>query len=201
MNAPRSGGRSPYLIEDIAVMLRRSRLGMPWRWRTELLLVLLLLAAWGRLSWTMRTYLWSAVVLGCGLLVLVLVPATRRYLLWRCWCLFTRHRLHRAFWEMRIHTRAGRLPQVTWIRPTLTGERAWIVLRAGMTFSDFENAADAIAVACGAFTVRMTVSARWSWLVTADILRRDLLAPGTIIPSLLDLARASWPELPAARQE
>ena len=66
------------------------------------------------MSWWLGSYSWSLAVLGGVVLVLVLVPWSRRFLLARFWCLFTRHRLQRVFWELRLHTRAGHLPWVLW---------------------------------------------------------------------------------------
>ena len=84
---------------------------------------------------------WPLPILGALALVLVVVPWSRRFLLARFWVLFTRHRLQRAFWELRLHTRAGRLPLIPWITATPVGARALVICRAGMTFEDFEDSA------------------------------------------------------------
>ena len=110
-------------------------------------------------------------ILAALVLVAALVPHPRRSLLLaRFWVLFTRHRLQRSFWELRLHTRAGRLPLVLWISSTPVGVRAWVLLRAGMTFEDFEESAAAFATACGAADCRVTASARSAWLA---VHRRD----------------------------
>jgi hypothetical protein len=105
----------------------------------------------------------------------------------RFWSLFTRHRLQRSFWELRLHTRAGILPPVIWISGTPVGTRAWVLLRAGMTFDDFEDSAPAFAVACNALDCRVTAPSRWSSLVCIDIIRRDALGPAVVRSPLADL--------------
>lgn len=201
----RSRSNSPYAVEQLAVNINRSRLGAWWRWRTELAVFLALagsfLAGWWRLG------SWLVPLLGLIALVLVtvLVPYSRRFLLARFWALFTRHRLQRSFWELRLHTRAGRLPLIPWITATPVGCRAWVVLRAGMTVEDFEDSAPAFATACGARDCRVTASARWSWLVFIDIMRRDVLGPARVIrnpfadlpaidPDEITDAAPAWPE-------
>jgi hypothetical protein len=200
-----SASRSPFPIDAITIKIHRSPCGIFWRGRTELAALLAVLAAWLRVSWWLGSYSWSLAVLGGVVLVLVLVPWSRRFLLARFWCTFTRHRLQRVFWELRLHTRAGHLPWVLRVRPTPVGVRAWVLLRAGMTFEDFEESADAIAAACGARDCRVTASARWSWLIAIDVIRRDALGPGHVVRSplaelpALDLdadAVPSWPDKP-----
>lgn len=122
-------------------------------------------------------------------------------LLTRFWVLFTRHRLQRCFWELRLHTRAGRLPLVPWITATPVGVSAWVLLRAGMTFADFEDSAPAFAVACGARDCRVTASDRWSHLLLIDVIRRDALGPARVVRSPLTALPAidpddlpAWPE-------
>jgi len=178
---PRSG--SPYAIEDLVVNLHRSRLGAFWRWRTELSVFLILASQFFYAWWRLGSWLFPLLLLVALVLVLALVPQTRRFLLARFWVLFARHRLQRSFWELRLHNRAGRLPLVPWISATPVGVRAWVLLRAGMTFEDFEDSAAAFAVACGARDCRVTASARWSWLIAIDVMRRDVLGPARVIRS------------------
>lgn len=178
---PRSG--SPYAIEDLVVNLHRSRLGAFWRWRTELAAFLALAGSFFYDWWRLGSWLTPLLFLIGLVLVLMLVPHSRRFLAARFWVLFTRHRLQRSFWELRLHTRAGRLPLVPWISTTPVGVRAWVLLRAGMTLEDFEDSAPAFAIACGARDCRVTASARWSWLLFIDVMRRDVLGPRRVIRS------------------
>jgi hypothetical protein len=195
----RSRSSSPYAVEQLAVNLNRSQLGAWWRWRTELALFLVV-SGWFSWGWRqLGSWLWPLVILAGTVLVLVLMPMSRRFLAGRFWALFTRHRLQRSFWELRLHSRAGRLPLIAWISPTPVGVRALVLLRAGMTFEDFEDSAAAFAVACGARDCRVTASARSSWLLRIDIIRRDVLGPARVIRSPLVIVPAAavapvWPE-------
>lgn len=197
----RSRSSSPYAVEQLAVNVNRSRFGTWWRWRTELALALVVSSGffwgWARLG----SWLWPLLIVAGTVLVLVLVPQSRRFVARRFWATFARHRLQRSFWELRLHTRAGRLPLIPWMAATPVGVRAWVLLRAGMTFEDFEDSAPAFAVACGARDCRVTASARWSWLLRVDIIRRDVLGPARVIrsplatiPAVSAPARPVWPE-------
>lgn len=194
----RSRSSSPYAVEQMAVSFSRSRLGAWWRWRTELSAFLLLAASFFCGWWRLGSWLWPLLILGGLALVLVLVPDSRRFLAARFWALFVRHRLQRSFWELRLHTRAGRLPLVPWITATPVGVRAWVLIRAGMTFEDFEDSAAAFAAACGARDCRVTAPSRWAWLVCIDIIRRDVLGPARMVRSpLAELPDVDPDDLPA----
>jgi hypothetical protein len=142
----------------------------------------------------------AAVTLGGAAALAAALPWSRRFLLGRFWCLVTRHRLQSVFWELRLHTRAYRLPLVLWIRPTPVGERAWVLLRAGLCADDCTKAIPEIASACLAREARVTGSRRFASLVKVDVIRRDLLAPGKVIPSRLPngpvAAAPDWLALP-----
>jgi hypothetical protein len=101
----------------------------------------------------------------------------------RAWCVISRHRLQRVFFETRMHTRSGRLSLILWIRPTQVGERAWVWCRAGICAEDLEAHTGEIAAACYARETRVAKSPRWAQLVTVDVVRRDTLAPRTVVPS------------------
>jgi hypothetical protein len=198
-SATPSRARTPYAVEELTVTLHRSALGACWRWRSELTFVLALAAVfcWLRfvLGWP---WVRPLVILGVVALVLAVVPWPRRFLAARFWVLFTRHRLQRAFWELRLHTRAGRLPLIAWITATPVGSRALVICRAGLCFEDFEANAAEFASACGAREARVTCSARWSWLIAIDIIRRDVLGPARVVRSpLADLPATDLDGLPA----
>jgi hypothetical protein len=196
----RSRSSSPYAVEQMAVSMHRSVLGAWWRWRSEFASFLLAAGSFGFGWWGSGSWLLPLLILGAVALVLAVVPRPRRSLLLaRFWVLFTRHRLQRSFWELRLHTRAGRLPLVLWISPTGVGVRAWVLLRAGMTFDDFEDSAAAFAAACGAMGCRVTASDRWAWLLSIDVIREDALGPVLIRSPLADLPdlgtdASAWPE-------
>jgi hypothetical protein len=176
---------SPYGIEALTVKLHRSRLGAYWRWRSELLIALVLAAAFCWLHAVLGRWTWPLVTFGSIALVLAAIPWSRRFLAARFWTLFTRHRLQRAFWELHLHTRAGRLPLIAWITATPVGSRALVICRAGLCFEDFEANAFEFASACGAREARVTSSPRWSWLIWIDVIRHDALGPARVVRSPL----------------
>jgi hypothetical protein len=197
MTAP-ARQRSPYVLDELTVKFHRSALGACWRWRTELLIVLVLVAVFCWLWLVLGSWLWPLAVLGGLVLVLAVVPWSRWFLVGRFWALFTRHRLQRAFWELHLNTRAGRLPLIAWITATPVGSRAVVICRAGLCFEDFEANASEFASACGAREARVTCSARWSWLIWIDVIRRDVLGPARVIRSpLADLPAIDPADLPA----
>ncbi len=182
--ADRSRSSSPYAVEQMAVTMHRSVFGAWWRWRTELLILAALAASFFYAWSVLGSWLVPLVLLVSVVLVAALVPHARRFVLARFWVLFTRHRLQRSFWELRLHTRAGRLSLIPLITATPVGSRAWVLLRAGMTFEDFEDSAPAFATACGALDCRVTAG-RWAWLLCIDVMRRDVLGPARVIRSPL----------------
>lgn len=117
---------------------------------------------------------------------LTALPATRRYLLARCWCVIDRHRLRLCLRQTKVRTMNmdGSLPLLLWARPTKTGERVWVWTRAGASGDDIEDAVDYIASACYARESRVTTNRRITTLVTIDIIRRDPLSKATIMSAL-----------------
>ena len=82
-----------------------------------------------------------------------------------------------------MHTRAGRLPLILWIRPTKVGERAHILCRAGICADDFDAYKAEIGAGCYAREARIIRNKKWSHFVTIDIIRHDPLTADVIIPS------------------
>jgi hypothetical protein len=171
----RNQRNNPYTFDDMFVTVHRSAAGVAWRWRTELAIIGAIAAAVWRLS-MLITLAWAGVVVGLVLAVLACLPWTRRFITRRFWCVLARHRVHRLCWETRMHTRAGRLPLVLWVRPTKVGERLHILCRAGICAEDFEAHIGELRAACFAREARVARNRRWSQLVTVDIIRRDTLS-------------------------
>jgi hypothetical protein len=164
-----------YVLDDLFVSVHRSPVGTAWRWRTELITLAVLTAAYCWL-WSQLTVIWAAVVLSAALGIVFTLPWSRRFTVRRFWCVLSRHRFHRMCFEGRLHTRAGRVPPVLWVRPTKVGERLFIWVRAGLAAEDFEQHTGELRTACYARDARVTRNASWSQLVTIDIIRRDTLA-------------------------
>jgi hypothetical protein len=187
---------NPYQLEELFVKFHRTPAGIAWRWRAELAIAALLTAVLWRLS-LLITLTWAGIVLAAALGVAAGVPHSRRFITRRFWCILARHRLHRLCYEARLHTRAGRLPLILWIRPTQVGERAWVLCRAGISAEDFADHTDQLRAACYARDARATRHRRWSHLVTIDIIRRDTLAAANTITSPLARLTAHYASHPA----
>ena len=187
---------TPYQLEELLVRFHRTPAGIAWRCRTELAITAAVAAVLWRLS-LLITLTWAAIVLAAALGLAASVPPSRRFITRRAWCVLARHRIHRLCWEARLHTRAGRLPLVLWIRPTQVGERAWVLCRAGISAEDFQDHIGELRAACYARDARVTRNRRWSHLVTLDIIRRDTLAASNIISSPLARLTAHYQHHPA----
>jgi hypothetical protein len=187
---------NPCQLDDLFVSFHRTPAGVAWRWRAELAIAVTLAAVLWRLS-LLITLTWAGIVVASALNLALIVPHSRRFLTRRAWCILARHRIHRLCYEARLHTRAGRLPLVLWIRPTQVGERAWVLCRAGISAEDFQDRAEQLRAACYARDARATRNRRWSHLVTIDIIRRDTLAASNTISSPLARLTAHYQHHPA----
>jgi hypothetical protein len=187
---PRNHRNNPYLLDDLASRLHRSAAGVIWRMRTELATVTTVTASFVALIHVIAI-VGSAVILATSMAVIMAIPHSRRFVIRRAWCVLSRHRMQRVFFETRMHTRSGRLSLVLRIHPTEVGERALIWCRAGICFEDFEAHTGEIAAACYAREARVERSKRWAQIVVVNIVRRDTLAVHNVIPSGLA------PQLPA----
>jgi hypothetical protein len=119
--------------------------------------------------------------------VLLAVPASRRFLVRRVWCVITRHRMRSCFVQSRTMTLHGRLPFLLWSRPSPVGERVRVWLPAGLSVKDIEDDAQRLAAACWARAVRVTPTRWQAALVVVDIVRRDPLGARTVLtPAVLD---------------
>lgn len=188
--AARRHRSDPYTLDRAFVQVRHSAAGTIFRFRTEL--ATLTAATTG--GWELVraiTLTWAVVILAAMATVITVVPWTRQFVIRRAWCVLSRHRIQKACWELRMHTRSGRLPLVVRIHPTQVGERALIWCRAGICAADFEDNAKEIAAACYARQARVEGNRRWAQLVNLDIVRRDTLAPHHVIRSGLASA-ARW---------
>jgi hypothetical protein len=181
---PRNHRNNPYVLDGLAAQLHTSAAGTLWRLRSEVMVLLTLGGAYFGLYRVLSgSFTAAAVVLAAIVTALLGFPPSRRFLTRRAWCVISRHRIQRVFWETRMHTRSGRLSLVLWIRPTQVGETALIWCRAGICFEDLEAHTGELAAACYARESRVERSKRWAQLVTVHIVRRDTLAARTVIAS------------------
>ena len=179
---PRNHRNNPYAWDTFAAQVHHSAIGTLFRFRTEFIILNSGLGAFAALAFT-ASWMWALVIVAGLVLAVFALPWTRRFVICRAWCVFSRHRLQRVFFETRMHTRSGRVSLILWIRPTQVGERAWVWCRAGICAEDLEAHTGEIAAACIAREARVAKSARWAQLVTVDVVRRDTLAPRTVVPS------------------
>ena len=187
---PRNHRNNPYILDDLAFRVHRSAAGVIWRLRTELITLTGAASGFIALAHVIAT-VGAAIVLATSMAVITAVPHSRRFVIRRAWCVLSRHRMQRVFFETRMHTRSGRLSLVLRIHPTEVGERALTWCRAGICFEDFEDHTGEIAAACYAREARVERSKRWAQIVVVHIVRRDTLAAHNVIPSGLA------PQLPA----
>ena len=187
----RNHRNNPYVLDRMFVRVHHSAAGTLFRFRTEL--ATLTAATTG--GWELAkaiTFTWMMVVLTATATVVTALPWTRRFVIRRAWCVLSRHRIQKVCYETRMHTRSGRLPLVLRIHPTKVGERALIWCRAGICAADFEAHTPEIAAACYARQARVEGNKRWVQLVQLDIVRRDTLAPHTVIAPGVTRLSPKW---------
>jgi hypothetical protein len=178
----RNHRNNPYVIDDLFMTVRHSAAGVVWRMRTELAVLAMTAYAFVALELAV-TIIWTAVILVTVATTVIALPWTRRFVARRTWCVISRHRMQRVFFETRMHTRSGRLSLILRIHPTEVGERALVWCRAGICFEDFEAHTGEIAAACYAREARVERSRRWAQIVIVNIVRRDTLGPHNVITS------------------
>ena len=162
--------------------------GLIIRLRAELTVIATLLIArsWAwprietRLGHTTALLLTTALILG-----VLVVPASRRYLSRRWWCMTTRHRMRACYLETRTMTHNGRPPYLLWSRPSPVGERVRVWLPAGLSVKDLEQVTTETAAACWAADVRITPTRSQAALVVVDVIRRDPLTGAAITPQVV----------------
>ena len=178
----RNHRNNPYALDGLMVNIHHSAIGTFWRFRTELATASIAGTALWQLAAAV-TIIWALVITTAVAATICLVPPARRFAMTRAWCVISRHRLQRMFFETRMHTRSGRISLVLRIYPTEVGEKALIWCRAGICFEDFEAHTGEIAAACYAREARIERCKRWAQLVQVNIVRRDTLAAHNVIAS------------------
>jgi hypothetical protein len=157
-----------------------------WRWFFELLFAAFLIWVTAKVGdLTGLSWLWSTLLVLAVLGLPFTIPQVRRPLVAVFWLSITRHRLRAFFVECRIFNLSGKLPWIVAARPIPVGERIWLWLVPGLSVTDFEHRVEDIAAACWATTVRIERHKRYAFLVRLDIVRRDPLTSGGVLPSTL----------------
>jgi len=186
----RGWGRSNRIgaIEVIGPQLHRSWIVQVllalWRWSIEITLAVLVLLAWLHLSAVMPNYA-VAMVLAFPIVAACNFRRLRRLIIGWLFVLFTRHRLRTALVQLGSRNRSGKLPWLVGWRPTPVGERVTLLMVAGTSAAQIEEAADALAAACWARQVRVDTNRRMTAFVRVDVIRRDPLDSSSPIGSKL----------------
>lgn len=156
------------------------------RLRVELTTVTVIVTVWTALDARVAPGLGAWAILGGLVLLIVLIPASRRFVSRRAWSVFARHRLRTCLVNRRVMTYEGLVPRMLWSRPIPVGVRIWVFLRAGLAASHLERVTEEIASTCWARDARVTVHDCWTALVRVDVVYRDpLSARGEIASDLL----------------
>lgn len=153
------------------------------RLRVEIFLIITVWLVWSWITSVMAEWV-AYTVLATVLAVVVGVPAVRRYVTRRFWCVFARHRVKICFEQTRTMTYDGKMPSLIWSRPTPVGERIRVWLPAGLSVNDLERVTENLAVACFAESARIEPG-RKAFLVSILIVRRDTLGSRDVSPDLL----------------
>ena len=187
----RNHRNNPYILDRAFVQVRHSAAGVIWRFRTEVMVLVIGTTGMWELAKAVTTAWLTVILIMTGTAVTVLTQV-RRFITRRAWCVLSRHRIQKVCFETRMHTRSGRLPLVLRIHPTKVGERALIWCRAGICAADFEAHVPEIAAACYARQARVEGNKRWAQLLYLDIVRRDTLAAHHVIPSGVVRMSPKW---------
>ena len=170
-----------------------------WHWLFEITATSAVLATYTLLSGVMNAW-WALAVMVLAFGGPFTYPPARHRIIALSWCVITRHRLRLCFIEFIKGIGDGRLPLTLIARPTPAGERVWVWLRSGLSFSDLEGRYDKIAVATWATEVRATRHVKYAALVRVDITRRNTLANTVVSPlsGLIPAQPTSSPVSPAS---
>ena len=143
----RHTARNPMDWEEFKVYRRPGPITLAWRWRTEIALTVAL----GGLAYVLAKlmgFVSSVLVIALTAAVLWAIPPTRKWVVRRGWCVFTRHRLYHVFRETWTTTRMGRLPLIMRVSPIDQGVRVVVWCRAGTSVERLHRIRREIRDAC-----------------------------------------------------
>jgi hypothetical protein len=155
-----------------------------WRWSIEITITVFVLIAWFHLAAVMPNYA-AAMVMAFPLVAACNFKRGRWLIGGVFYVLLVRHRLRTALVQLGSRNRSGKLPWLIWWYPTPVVARVVLLLVAGMSAKQIEEAADALAAACLARQVRVDTNRKMTAFVRVDVIRRDPLESGTPIGSRL----------------
>lgn len=156
---------------------------LAWRYRTELGLLLVVLAVRNLTGRHMPSGAAWAVTASVIAAVLI-APTSRALVLGRLGCARTRRRLLACMRETRVATSTGRLPLVLRCRTTRAGERLTLGLFPGQSAELLDARTEELRAAARAADLTVTRDPARADRVVLDVIRRDPLA-GPALPSPL----------------
>lgn len=161
-------------------------LGALIRWRAEILITVVAVLV---IVWLNKTVgdVWTWVCLAAVVLVAIVWPGLRRFTVNRVWCVLDRHRIRTCLRNAKYRTMNldGALPFMVWARPTKTGERVWMWMRAGSSPEELEHVLPHVASACYARDARLHRVRKMTTIVAFEVIRRDPLEKQDTIDSPL----------------
>ena len=97
---PRNHRNNPYVLDGVAAQLHTSAAGTLWRLRSEVMVLAILGGAYFGLYRALSgSFIAAAIVLAVIITAMLIVPPSRRCIARRAWCVISRHRIQRVFWE------------------------------------------------------------------------------------------------------
>src|SRR5881396_2885068 len=102
----RNHRNNPYILDRAFVQVRHSAVGVIWRFRTEVMVLVTGTAGMWELAKVVTTA-WLMVILIMSTTAVTVLPWIRRFIIRRSWCVLSRHRIQKVCFETRMHTRSG----------------------------------------------------------------------------------------------
>ena len=186
---------------DLAAELLEAVLAFLWRFRVEVVLLGLPAASFGLLARSLGPTPAGA-LLGVALVVLLVVPATRRFLVERLARAHWRRRLEKALGHLAHDCFADRRPVVGRVRRSAVGVGCVLHLRPGSTPAHVVGAAEHLATALGVGEVRVEREKADASVVRLNVVTRDPFGRGPIACPWAGIAQTSLFEpLPIGEDE
>ncbi|PZS26622.1 MAG: hypothetical protein DLM59_17880 [Pseudonocardiales bacterium] len=170
---------------------------LAWRWRTELLLALPVVAVYA-VVFDLLTEVWGDLAAAALAGVVLGWPRSRRLVIARLGCARSRRLILATLAETRADNSSGRLPLVLRSRTTPSGQRLLLRCRVGHSAELLEARVEELRAGARCRNVTITRDPNRSHRVTLQVIRRDTLNGATVASVLLPVARRIT-AVPAAR--
>jgi hypothetical protein len=157
------------LVRELGAGRRPGPILLLWRWRWELAL---LAAAIGLGQAVPLEILLAAAASGAALCAVV--PALRRFLHARFWCVATQHRLRAGLRESDVRSWSGRMPAIVWTSGRPEGEQILLACPAGVDVARIAAARSELVSACWAVDLTLRPHHRYANLAVVDVVRHGL---------------------------